>query len=172
MAEEQDKSSNKTLDYLRREMAIQPKQLTEKLIMFIYECEKRLERDGVIFGLSGGIDSAVLAELCVKAVGPKKTMVLLMPEKDSKKEHIQDARNTVKRLGIKSKEINMTKYLKAIGLYNVFPLNKLVPKRYRAGLVDKSYKYYESIKSVSYFSRTLIGSDTGLTGSIVNRSIA
>jgi NAD+ synthase len=172
MDDEQDKFTDKTLEYLRREMAIYPKQLTEKLIMFIYEHEKRLERNGVIFGLSGGLDSAVLAELCVMAVGTEKTMALLMPEKDSKEEHILDARNIVKRLGIKSKEINMTKYLKAIGLYHIFPLDAFVPKRYRARLVDKSYKYYESIRSVPYFSRTLIGSDTGLTGSIVNRSIA
>lgn len=172
MARQKNKSPDKTLAYLKQEMTIDPKQLTEKLIMFIYEYKKRLERNGVIFGLSGGIDSAVLAELCVTAVGPENTMALLMPERDSKKEHILDARAIVKRLGIKSKEINMTKYLKAIGLYDIFPLNKFVPKRYRARLVDKSYKYYESLKNTPYFSRTLIGSDTGLTGSIVNRSIA
>jgi NAD+ synthase len=172
MAEKQDKFTNKTLEYLRGEMAIQPKELTEKLMIFIYEHVKRLERDGVIFGLSGGLDSAVLAELCVKAVGAEKTMALLMPEKDSKREHVLDARKTVKRLGIKSKELNMAKYLKTIGLYKIFPLDTFVPKRYRTRLVDRSYKYYESIKGASYFSRTLIGSDTGLTGAIVNRSIA
>jgi len=30
---------------------------------------EKLEREGVILGLSGGIDSAVLAILCKKAVG-------------------------------------------------------------------------------------------------------
>lgn len=48
-----------------------------------------IRREGVILGLSGGIDSAVIAALCVQALGPKKILALIMPEKDSKKEQIR-----------------------------------------------------------------------------------
>ena len=39
---------------------------------------KRLRRRGVVLGLSGGIDSSVTAALCVKALGAKKVVALLM----------------------------------------------------------------------------------------------
>jgi NAD+ synthase len=36
---------------------------------------------GVVLGLSGGIDSAVVAKLCVNALGPKKVMCVFMPSR-------------------------------------------------------------------------------------------
>ena len=44
---------------------------------------KRLKRKGAVIGLSGGIDSAVVAELCVRALGKDKVLALLLPEKES-----------------------------------------------------------------------------------------
>jgi NAD+ synthase len=44
---------------------------------------RRLHRRGVVLGVSGGIDSAVCAALAVRALGPDRVSVLLMPEKDS-----------------------------------------------------------------------------------------
>jgi len=71
-------------------MEINPEQLTETITAFIREYMDRLERDGVILGLSGGVDSSVVAALCARAVGPEKTLALLMPEKDSMNEHMDD----------------------------------------------------------------------------------
>ena len=34
---------------------------------------------GVVLGLSGGIDSAVVAKLCADAVGPENVMCVFMP---------------------------------------------------------------------------------------------
>ena len=39
--------------------------------------KEKLEREGVILGLSGGIDLAVIATLCVRALGQKKKLSLL-----------------------------------------------------------------------------------------------
>jgi len=172
MEDEKDGSKEKSLAYLKQELVIEPELLTAKLVAFISEYQKKLNREGLIFGLSGGLDSAVLAVLCVKAVGPDKVLALLMPERDSKKEHIEDARQLAKKLGIKSKLIDITRYLKEIGIYHIFPFDTLIPKPCRDKLVDKSYQYYEKKTGIPYFSRTLIGSDPGLVGSIVNRSFA
>lgn len=161
-----------SLEYLKNKLTIQPERLANELAAFISEKEKALHRDGVILGLSGGLDSAVAAALCVRAVGPKKVTALLMPEKDSKKEHIDDAKSIVKKLRIKSKRINMTGHLRKIGLYAVFPLDAIVPEKYRGKLVRRSYRYYEDKTGIPYFERTLAGSDTGLTDAIVNRSHA
>jgi len=38
-----------------------------------------LRRQGVVLGVSGGIDSAVCATLAVRALGPERVRLLLMP---------------------------------------------------------------------------------------------
>ena len=42
-----------------------------------------LHRRGLIIAISGGVDSAVCAALCVQAVGKDKVLGLLLPERDS-----------------------------------------------------------------------------------------
>lgn len=162
----------KTLTSLKRRLAINPEELMQKLMAFITEYEKKLQREGVIFGLSGGLDSAVVAKLCVKAVGTEQTFALLMPEKDSAPKHLHDAQELAKSLGIDSKLVELTGYLKAVGIYRLFPLDALIPKSLRTRAVNSLYHYYEKKRGTKYFFRTLGGSDQGLTGNIVNRSHA
>jgi len=54
-------------------MKINPEKVALSLENFIREYTEKLEREGAILGLSGGIDSAVIAVLCVRALDPKKT---------------------------------------------------------------------------------------------------
>ena len=85
---------NTEFEDLKMLMEIDPEQESLSLENFIREYVERLEREGVIMGLSGGIDSAVVAALCKRSVGSEKTLALIMPEKDSKKENIKDAINS------------------------------------------------------------------------------
>ncbi|MFC2174266.1 NAD+ synthase [archaeon] len=59
----------------------------------------------VVLGLSGGIDSAVVAALCAKALGKKKVLALIMPER--KDSHYKDAVAFAKALGIEYKVIDI-----------------------------------------------------------------
>jgi len=43
-----------------------------------------LRRRGAVVGLSGGIDSSVVAALCTRALGKDKVLGLLMPEREVK----------------------------------------------------------------------------------------
>jgi NAD+ synthase len=45
-----------------------------------------LRRRGIVVGLSGGIDSSVVATLCARALGSHRVLALLMPERDSSSE--------------------------------------------------------------------------------------
>ncbi|HCL89969.1 MAG TPA: NAD(+) synthase, partial [Candidatus Atribacteria bacterium] len=56
------------LEKLKAEMEIKPERVTLSLENFIREYTEKLEREGVILGLSGGIDSAVIAVLCLRAL--------------------------------------------------------------------------------------------------------
>ena len=44
---------------------------------------KVLRRRGLVVALSGGIDSSVTTALAAKAIGPERTVALLMPERHS-----------------------------------------------------------------------------------------
>jgi len=69
----------RNLEDLKFQMKIKPEKVSLFLENFIREYVEKLEREGVILGLSGGIDSAVLATLCKRAVGPERTVALIMP---------------------------------------------------------------------------------------------
>ena len=51
------------------------------LISFIQETIERTGCKGVVIGLSGGLDSAVVTKLCVDALGPEKVLNIFMPSR-------------------------------------------------------------------------------------------
>jgi NAD+ synthase len=66
---------------------------------------KEANAKGVVIGISGGIDSAVVGELCVKALGKDKVYGVIMPSKFTPKKDIEDAVKLIKKWNIKSKFI-------------------------------------------------------------------
>ncbi len=56
-------------------------------------------RKGVVLGLSGGVDSALVAKLCVEAIGPKRVLAFGLPEGKGGKD-LGDARSWARTLGI------------------------------------------------------------------------
>lgn len=93
----------------------------KKIIQFIKKNIKQLNKDGVIIGLSGGLDSSTCAYLLVEALGKKKVLGLILPERDSAKINMEHARMVAKNLGIKTIEIDISETLKKIGVYKVGP---------------------------------------------------
>ncbi|HZY10344.1 MAG TPA: NAD(+) synthase, partial [Bacteroidota bacterium] len=69
-------------------------------------------KKGVV-GLSGGIDSALVAYLTAEALGKDKTLAVLMPYKTSSRESITDAKMVVKQLGVHSETIEITQMVDA-----------------------------------------------------------
>jgi NAD+ synthase len=55
----------------------------------------------VILGLSGGLDSTVVAYLSERAIGKENVIAAIMPYKTSNPENIEDAREIAGKLGIK-----------------------------------------------------------------------
>ena len=117
-----------------------------------------MNRDGVVIGLSGGLDSAVIVKLCVLAVGKKNVKVLILPEKDSNKLNIQDALNYAKLLGVKYKKINITPFEKKFRLYHSFILNCIpLLRSQRNRLTEKMNAYYEKKTGTNFFESSLAG---------------
>lgn len=161
------------MEDLKSQMEMNPSQVALSLEDFIREHVDKLERDGVILGLSGGIDSAVVAELCKRAVGPERTLALLMPEKDSEKEHIQDALDFGKELGIETRLINITPYLKKLGIYKFAPLSAVpFSRKLRGFLIKKLIHYYEGRTGEHPFSASMVGLKGREFGSFISHKVA
>ena len=62
----------------------------------------------VVFGLSGGIDSSLVACIASDAIGSNNVLGLIMPSKFSSKESVEDALQLSKNLGIDYKIIPIT----------------------------------------------------------------
>jgi NAD+ synthase len=56
---------------------------------------------GVVLGLSGGIDSALVAAMAVDALGPKRVHALIMPYRYTRNESIRDASACAEALGLR-----------------------------------------------------------------------
>ena len=92
--------------------------ITKKIEEFLINQVKSADADGLILGMSGGIDSAVLAYLA-KRVLKEKTLALIMPDSDiTPKTETEDALNMIDKIGIEYKLIDIkpivneyTKYL-------------------------------------------------------------
>jgi NAD+ synthase len=64
--------------------------------------------DRLVLGLSGGIDSALVAYLSAEAVGAERLLCILMPYRTSSPESIADASEVVRRLGAASETVDIS----------------------------------------------------------------
>ncbi len=76
-----------------------------------------LRRRGAVVGISGGIDSSVVAALCVRALGPSRVVGLIMPERDTAGESTALARGLAEQLAIEVVVEDIGPSLDALGCY-------------------------------------------------------
>ncbi|MGB7789493.1 NAD+ synthase [Methanoregula sp.] len=62
---------------------------------------------GIVVGLSGGVDSAVAAAFCCRAVGSEKVLGLSLPSSVSHPADIKDAADLSRKLGIAHEVVNI-----------------------------------------------------------------
>ena len=89
-------------------LALDLKATEEILVNFLREEVHKVGFKKVILGLSGGIDSALVAFLAAKAFGPENVYTVMMPYKTSSKESLEHAELVVKASGINTKKVEIT----------------------------------------------------------------
>tara|TARA_B100000949_G_scaffold190137_1_gene173364 strand:+ start:182 stop:964 length:783 start_codon:yes stop_codon:yes gene_type:complete len=91
-----------------------------RILDFIRKTVSESKKKGVVIGISGGIDSAVVAQLCVKALNKENVLSILMFEKDKNNVDYKHAKNLINTLSVKFIDYSIT------DIFNTFVNNLYV----------------------------------------------
>ena len=89
------------------------KEVHSELVEFLRENFKKAGFSKAVLGLSGGIDSALVAYLLRDALGKENVLAIMMPYKSSNPDSLNHAKLVVEDLGINSKTIEITDMIDA-----------------------------------------------------------
>ena len=104
--------------FSREILRLNPELEAQRIGRFIREMTlAKFKRRGVVIGLSGGIDSAVVAELCVRGLGREHVLGLLLPEKESNPLSLEYGKKQAEKMGIGFIEIDITPFLESLHVY-------------------------------------------------------
>ena len=73
--------------FTKQVLDLDPAAETDRIVQWLREnVSQVMRRQGAVVGISGGVDSAVVLALCVRAFTPRNVVAVMMPEKDSSPE--------------------------------------------------------------------------------------
>jgi len=80
--------------------------MRKKIVNWIKKQVKAARAKGIVMGLSGGVDSSVVAALAKEAVGKSRILALVLPC-HSQVQDLADAKLLASKLGIKTKTVDL-----------------------------------------------------------------
>ena len=89
-------------------LQIQCELATRLLVDFIRDETRKVGFDRLVLGLSGGLDSSVVALLAARAMGPGKVTAAILPYRTSAGESSRHAREVASLAGVETIEIDIT----------------------------------------------------------------
>jgi NAD+ synthase len=146
------------------ELDVQPALVCDLLVSFLREevSSARLER--VVIGLSGGVDSAVVAALCARAFGPENVLGILLPYRTSNPDSAADARRVAEQLGIPTRDVDISgmadAYLQASGVKDARRRGNVLARCRMVVLYDLSVEWCGLVVGTSNKSELLLGYST------------
>ena len=81
------------------------------------QIRRTLKKSGAVVGISGGIDSSVVAALCARALGPERVLGVMMPEVDSVSESKDLALKLAETYGFETVLEEISAGLEGLGCY-------------------------------------------------------
>jgi NAD+ synthase len=121
---------------------------TKRITRFIKEYVEKSGTDGIVIGLSGGVDSNTIAALSSLSIGGEKVLGLLLPEQETyDQKDVSDAMSVAGKFGLKTQICDITPVLTSF--YKVIPIfdpaNKLCKGNIKAR-TRMIYLYYYANK--------------------------
>jgi len=101
-------------DVLQVDAARETERITASIRDMVFN---QLRRKGAVVGVSGGIDSSVVAFLCARALGSEHVLVLFTPESDSSPDSLRLGRMVAESLGVRSAVEDITPILRGARCY-------------------------------------------------------
>jgi NAD+ synthase len=89
-------------------------EIAERLREVVY---RDLRRRGAVVGVSGGVDSSLVAFLCARAFGPERVLAVLMPEGESATDTLDLSSVAAEAAGVETVLEDITGLLEAAGCY-------------------------------------------------------
>lgn len=143
---------------------LDPGETVRILERFVRSEVKRTGRRAVVLGLSGGIDSAVVCALAVRALGPEAVHPLLLPHRDSDPASQRDAESLVGRLGVVAERVDITAlvdgFLAAAGPADRLRLGNVMARARMIVLYDRSAARGALVLGTSNKTELLLGYGT------------
>lgn len=140
------------------------KTLTQNVINWTKEEFNHIDMKKAIIGISGGVDSMVVAKICCMALGKENVFGLLMPNGIQK--DISDSYKVADHLGIEYDEINISDIIREVGaaipgFYDSDVAKTNLPARIRMSTL---YAYAQTINALVMntcnISESCLGNDT------------
>lgn len=120
-------------------------EITESIERFLKEQIEKTKSEGLILGLSGGIDSAVLAYLCKRSL-KEKTLALIMPDTEITPNYeTEDALKMIALTGIEYKLMDIKPIVKEYSMY--MEPNDWAKGNLRARIRTNILYYYANAKN-------------------------
>src|SRR4030088_1765279 len=155
-------------------LQINPELVRRILVGFIKNEVRKVGFERVVLGLSGGVDSSLVATLAAEALGADNILALIMPYKTRDPKSKSDALQVVQQLGIQHLEIDITPQIDAYSAR--FPEadqkrrgNKMARERMSI-LYDQSWAWRALVIGTSNKTELLLGYGTiyGAMASAIN----
>ena len=145
-----------------------PEQAAADIIKFIQDRFQIMNRNKIIIGLSGGLDSSLTATLAAKAIGADRVKLFYLPDRDSKPLHRKHARMLSNLISVDLKIIRITPALRILRIYSLLPLKYIPGKRLKSFAVNYVRRKQLGLTGGSVLNARLTGSG----GPMVSRANA
>ncbi|MEA3312968.1 MAG: NAD(+) synthase [Caldisericota bacterium] len=102
-----------------KEFKLIGKEIVQQIVDFIAQYAGKLKKEGAVIGISGGIDSAVIAAVAKEAIGKDNLTLVHISERDTPKANKINAQIIADFIGVPLKKKNITASLLNLGVYNL-----------------------------------------------------
>lgn len=138
--------------------------MRRSLVLFIREELKKFGFNRAVIGLSGGVDSSLVAYLTVEALGKDNVIAAILPYKLSSPESVAHARLVADTLGLSPLEIDITPmadpFIRTLGIEDRNRIGNVLARVRMIILYDLSAKHGALVVGTSNKTELLLGYGT------------
>ncbi|MGC8789956.1 MAG: NAD+ synthase [Desulfurella sp.] len=136
--------------------------IADYLIEFLRDEIHKVGFEKAVIGLSGGIDSGLVAYLLKEALGKENVYAIILPYKTSSAESVDDAFKIINELGINYKKIDITKMADSYieNNFDKVRIGNILARLRMIVLFDQSYETNALVVGTSNKTELLLGYGT------------